>query len=111
VRIAEEEKAAFQHSRTGCILDGKLAPRLGFHIGDKLTIVGDAFPVSLEFEIVGIYDDPDQTIVIVTTTRTRRALPARFGIWEKAIFSKSCLVTRWMMHLWSNQFPQQCPVP
>ncbi len=48
----------FVNDRTAAILSRKTADKLGIHVGDRMTLVGDIFPVNLEFHIVGIYDDP-----------------------------------------------------
>ena len=57
--MPEEQKQAFQHERTGCIVTDELADKLNFKLGDRITLVGDIFPVTLELKVVGIYDDPD----------------------------------------------------
>jgi putative ABC transport system permease protein len=61
MRLPDDEKQAFEKIRTACIVDRKLASRLGMKVGDKVTLVGDAFPVNLDLTLVGIYDDPDQS--------------------------------------------------
>jgi len=58
--ISDDQKQAFIHNRTGCIVSRDLAQQMNFKIGDRITIVGDIFPVTLEFKVVGIYDDPDK---------------------------------------------------
>jgi putative ABC transport system permease protein len=35
-----------------------LAERHGFKLGDKITVVGDIYPVTLEFTVRGFYDKP-----------------------------------------------------
>lgn len=54
-----EQKAAFKKQRTGCIASTSLAKKHGWKLGERITIVGDIFPVSLDFTLVGIYDPPD----------------------------------------------------
>ena len=58
--IPEDQKQAFIHNRTGCIVSRDLAEQMHFKLGDRITIVGDIFPVTLELKVVGIYDDPDK---------------------------------------------------
>lgn len=58
--IAEAEKQAFQRERTGCIVTKALADKLNFHLGDRITLVGDIYPVTLELKVVGIFDEPEQ---------------------------------------------------
>jgi putative ABC transport system permease protein len=55
-RISAAEKAAFEHDRTACILGRPLMERLGLKVGDRVTIVGDIFPMTAELTIRGIYD-------------------------------------------------------
>jgi putative ABC transport system permease protein len=57
-RISEEQKKAFQQERTACIVGRKTAERHGMKIGDRITLVGDAFPVTLELTLRGIFESP-----------------------------------------------------
>lgn len=54
-RIAEDEKQAFLRDRTGCVIGNGLASRMKFKIGDRITLVGDIFPVTLELTVRGVY--------------------------------------------------------
>jgi putative ABC transport system permease protein len=58
--IPEEQKQAFQRERTGCVVSKALATNLGFQLGDRIVLVGDIYPVTLELKIVGIFDEPDR---------------------------------------------------
>jgi len=64
IRIPAVQSAAFLRERTGCIAGSKLAARFDWKPGDRVTLVGDIFPVTLELTIVGVYDDPnnDETL-------------------------------------------------
>ncbi|MCC7234168.1 MAG: ABC transporter permease [Bryobacterales bacterium] len=55
-KLADAERLAFQRERSACIVGRKLANRLGFKLGDRVQIVGDIFPMTLELVIRGIYD-------------------------------------------------------
>jgi putative ABC transport system permease protein len=57
-RVSPEEKQAFIRDRAGCMVGRPLAARYGWKTGDKVTIIGDIFPVNLEFTIRAIYDAP-----------------------------------------------------
>lgn len=59
VQIPEDQKSAFQHDRTGLIAAKALADRLGWKLGQHITIMGDIFPVNLELTLDGIFDTPD----------------------------------------------------
>jgi|SRR5579859_193279 len=54
--IPEDQKLAFQREKTGCVVGRGLADRYGFKIGDRITLKGDIFPVTVELKLVGIYD-------------------------------------------------------
>ncbi len=59
--MPEDQKQAFQHERTGAIVTDDLAQKLNLKVGDRITLVGDIFPVTLELKLVGIYQDPDKS--------------------------------------------------
>ncbi|MGH7246986.1 MAG: ABC transporter permease [Pseudomonadota bacterium] len=59
IQMPEDEKRAFQTQRTACIAGKDLAGKFGWKPGERITIVGDIFPVTLELTLVGIFDDPD----------------------------------------------------
>ncbi|MGA2185100.1 MAG: FtsX-like permease family protein [Bryobacteraceae bacterium] len=54
-QLSDAEKAAFASERDACIVGKALADRLGLKPGDRVTIVGDIFPVTLNFVVRGIY--------------------------------------------------------
>jgi len=63
-QFAAEQKAAFIHERTGCVISRTLADKMHFKLGDRITLVGDIFPVTLELKVVGIFDEPDKMDVL-----------------------------------------------
>lgn len=54
--IPEAQRQEFIHRRDGCVLGRPIADRLGIKVGDRITLVGDIFRVTLNLVIVGIYD-------------------------------------------------------
>ncbi len=56
--LPEGERQAFINEQTGCIVGHKTATRHNLKIGDRMTIVGDIFPVTLELVVRGIYTGP-----------------------------------------------------
>ncbi len=56
--MPEDQKLAFEHQRSGCVVSDSLAKRLNFHLGQHITLKSDIFNVALEFTLVGIYHDP-----------------------------------------------------
>jgi putative ABC transport system permease protein len=57
--MPEDQRKAFVNERTACVISKDLAERLGIKLGDKITIIGDIYPVTLELNVRGIFDDPD----------------------------------------------------
>jgi putative ABC transport system permease protein len=55
-RVPEDQKKAFQQERTACMVGRPLVERYGWKIGDRITVIGDIFPVNLEFTVRAIYD-------------------------------------------------------
>ena len=62
--MPDEQVKAWQHDRTGCIVDSELAKKHGWKIGDRITIVGAIFPANLDLTVRGIYkiDPPNNSI-------------------------------------------------
>ena len=64
MRIPEDQKQAFLRERTSCLVGRALANTHGFKLGDRITFVGDIFPVTLELTIRGIFDAPDNEEIV-----------------------------------------------
>ncbi len=60
-KITDDEIAAWQHDRAGCVVDSALAKKFGWKLGQRIIIVGTIFPVDLELNIRGFYTAPDDT--------------------------------------------------
>jgi putative ABC transport system permease protein len=56
--LPDDQKQAFLRERTACIVGRSLADKLGFKVGDRITLVGDIFPGNYEFTVRGIFDSP-----------------------------------------------------
>lgn len=77
MEMPEDQRRAFIQDRTACVVSRDLAQKLNFRIGDRITLVGDVYPVTLELKVVGIYDDPDsQNTLYFNVEYLRQALPA-----------------------------------
>lgn len=63
-QIPDDQKLAFLRERTGCVISRNLSEKLNFKIGDRITLVGDIFPVTLDLKVVGIFDEPDHQSVL-----------------------------------------------
>lgn len=57
-QLPESERQAFINEPTACIVGRKTAARHNLKLGDRVTIVGDIFPVTLELVVRGIYSGP-----------------------------------------------------
>jgi putative ABC transport system permease protein len=55
-KVSEEEKKAFQRERSAAMIGRGLAEKFNLKLGDRITLVGDIFPVTLEFTVRAIYD-------------------------------------------------------
>jgi putative ABC transport system permease protein len=64
MQLPEDQKKAFQRDRTGALIGRLLADRLGFHLGDRITLVGDIFPVNLDLTVRAIFDAPNDNDVL-----------------------------------------------
>ena len=75
-QIPEDQKLAFQRERTGCVISRALADSSHFNLGDRITLVGDIFPVTLELKVVGIFDEPAHVAILYfNRLYLREALP------------------------------------
>lgn len=59
VQMAEGTRQAFLKQRSGAIATNKLAKKLGWNVGDRVSLIGDIYPTTLELTLVGFYDDPE----------------------------------------------------
>jgi putative ABC transport system permease protein len=57
-RIPEDQKQAFIHDRTACVIGRDLANTFGFKVGDRIHLIGDIYPGDYEFTIRGVFDSP-----------------------------------------------------
>jgi putative ABC transport system permease protein len=60
-RIPEDQKQAFIHDRTGCVVGRDLVNKFGFKVGDRITLTGDIYPGNYEFTVRGIFDATQNT--------------------------------------------------
>ena len=60
LQMPEDQRLAFERERTACIAGDALASKFGWKLGDRITLVGDIYPVTLELKLVGIYSYPGE---------------------------------------------------
>ncbi len=64
ITMPEDEKKAFQQERTAAIASKSLADKFHWKLGDRITIIGDIFPVNLDLSLRGIFDDPREADIL-----------------------------------------------
>ena len=76
MELPEDQRRAFITDRTGCVVSRDLAEKLNFKLGDRITLIGDIYPVTLNLKVVGIFDDPDaQGTLFFNVDYLRESLP------------------------------------
>ncbi len=74
--ISEDQVKAWQHDRTGAIVDVTLAEKFGWKIGDRVTLQANIFPTNLDLTIRGIYRrDPPQNALYFNAKYLEEAVP------------------------------------
>ncbi len=58
--MPEDQKQAWVQERRACIVGKDLVTRFGWHLGNRITLQGNIFPVDLELVIRGIYNAPEE---------------------------------------------------
>jgi putative ABC transport system permease protein len=56
--IVSGSREDFNRERTACLIGRDLSRKYGLRVGDRMTLVGDIFPVTLDFTVRAIYDFP-----------------------------------------------------
>jgi putative ABC transport system permease protein len=78
--IPEDQVKAWQHDRTGAIVDVTLANKYKWKIGDRITLQGNIFPANLDLTIRGIYHrDPPQNALYFNAKYLEEAVPGFKG--------------------------------
>ena len=57
-RIPDDQRLAFEHDRTACVVGRDLANLFHFQVGDRIHLTGNIFPGNYEFTVRGIFDSP-----------------------------------------------------
>jgi putative ABC transport system permease protein len=55
ISVPEDQREGWFQNRTGAIVGDALAKKLGWKVGDRVTLMGTIFPGDWEFQISGIY--------------------------------------------------------
>jgi putative ABC transport system permease protein len=71
-----DQVKAWQQDRAGALVDVTLANKYGWKIGDKITLIGNIFPVDLNLTIRAIYHrDPPQNALYFNAKYLEEAVP------------------------------------
>ena len=62
--IPEDQKLAFERQRTACVASRTLADKFGWKPGERITLIGDSFHVSLDLTLVGIFDGAENSEIL-----------------------------------------------
>jgi putative ABC transport system permease protein len=62
--VPEDQRKAFIQERTACLIGRGLADKLNLHLGDRIHLEGDIFPINLELTVRAIYDAPENNEVL-----------------------------------------------
>jgi putative ABC transport system permease protein len=75
--VPDDQKKAFMADRNAAMVGRVLAERLGFKLGDRITIKGDIYPTDLDLTVKAIYDDPESAeVFFFHWAYVREGLPA-----------------------------------
>lgn len=86
MEMPEDQRKAFITERTGCVISRDLAEKLNLKLGDRVTLTGDIYPVTLELRVVGIFEDPDATqSLFFNLDYLRDALPLSRRNWNSTV--------------------------
>jgi putative ABC transport system permease protein len=86
MEMPADQRQAFLTERAACVVSRDLADSLGFKLGQRITLVGDIYPVNLDLVIRGIFDDPDaQASMVFNMEYLRQALPVGGRGWDSVI--------------------------
>lgn len=74
MQLPDDQRHAFLTDRTACLIAQDLADKLKLKIGDRITLVGDIYPVNLQLIIRGIFKDPDAENTLIFNMEYLRQL-------------------------------------
>jgi putative ABC transport system permease protein len=64
MKLPEEQKIAFQRERTACLIGRQLSEKINKHLGDRITLQGDIFPITLELTVRAIFDTEENNEIL-----------------------------------------------
>jgi len=82
--MSEEEYEAFEKQRNSCIIGTITAEKYDLDVGDRITLESTIYPVTMDFEIVGIYSgtvDDRNMLFHQEYLDEASGLPGMVGMW------------------------------
>jgi len=74
-KLPADQAKAWQQDQQGAIVSDSLAAKYGWKLGDRIVIVGDIYPVTLELNVRGIYhSEPDSKSLYFNTKYVEEAV-------------------------------------
>lgn len=83
--IVEGSTRDWLQDRTGCLVGANLAAKYGWKLGDRVVLLGDIFPMTLELTIRAIYYLENGTSA--TLFFDRRIIDERFASFKGSVFT------------------------
>jgi putative ABC transport system permease protein len=78
MNMPDDQKTTFLRERTACIIGKSLADKLNIHLGDRITLQGDIFPMTAELTVRGIFDSQENNeILYFSRTYLEESFPGR----------------------------------
>ena len=74
-----EQKEAFLRDRQGMAVESSIAERLGFKLGQRITIQGDIYPFDMEFVIRAIFEAPNDQSTLFHYKYLQESIPEEWG--------------------------------
>lgn len=86
LKMPDEQKRAFVRERTACVISQDLATKLDLKVGDRLQLIGDIYPGTLDLIVGGIFDDPDtHSSLFFNMDYLRESLPLARRGWDSTV--------------------------
>lgn len=64
-KISQDQRLAFEREKTGAVAAKGLADRFGWKIGDRITLKGDFFPVTVDLVLLGTFENAQDNNVLL----------------------------------------------
>jgi putative ABC transport system permease protein len=95
-KMSEEEYEAFERQRNSCIIGAITAEKYGLKRGDRITLESTVYPVTMDFQIAGIYSgtvDDRNMLFHQEYLDEASGLPGMVGMWWLKVRSAEAMPT------------------